>query len=536
MIRFNQEDKILSNIARVVETRMKKKNIDADLTLVLDPNLNELESKFENGVISGGAYADILYVAGKFLRNPKLENGSFKSFKPVCGLYWATHNQGYAETAPIEELKEDIEDEALWGMNIIEMWYDLAQHKIEESADFIDRLLTLLRHAKSLGLKTALTVLANEAFDDSPEELRADWTCGHDGYTLNLNAHYHREICPSKKGGMEKIIEYRRQMLEAFKDADPDYVGIGPYDQGGCTCTDCAPWGGNGYIRCVEALTPVIKEYFPNAKILMSTWYFGTFRKGDVSEFELLQKAIAEGRLKEVEYITSEPQVHPWPFEHSIGKKHIGFPEISMCGIFPWGGYGATPVPMKIQNLWDANADKLEGGFPYCEGFYEDINKAIVLRQYRDNQHASDTVREYLAYECNLEGALLDEVHAAVMAMEETHARGWEPGHRYTIKRPEKIFDIEKTILKAHEALDEKTKNSKKWRLFYYRAVIDAELARNDFYRNDKVVEYFNEMIELYHLYNANWYVKPDIMTDEKYGRPLTKDELKIIALGGTID
>jgi hypothetical protein len=443
MIRFDQNDKILGNIARVVETRMKKKNIDAELTLVLDPKLAELESRFEDGVISGGSYPDILYVAGKFLRDPKLENGEFKSFKPICGLYWATHNQGYAETAPIEELLEDIEDEALWGMNVIEVWYDLAQHKIEESADFIERLLTLLRHAKSLGLKTALTTISNEAFDDSPEELRADWTSGHDGYTVNLNAHYHREICPSKKkGGMEKIIEYRRQMLEAFKDADPDIVGIGPYDQGGCTCPDCAPWG----------------------------------------------------------------------------------------------GYGATPVPMKIQKLWDVNADKLEGGFPYCEGFYEDINKAIVLRQYRDNQHASDTVKEYLAYECGLEGELLDEVHTAVMAMEETHARGWEPGHRYTIKNPAKIFEIEATILKAHEQLPDEYKNGKKWRLFYYRAIIDAELARNDFYRNDKVVGYFNEMIELYHLYNANWYVKPDIMTDEKYGRPLTKDELKIIALGGTID
>ena len=127
-------------------------------------------------------------------------------------------------------------------------------------------------------------------------------------------------------------------------------------------------------------------------------------------------------------------------------------------------------------------------------------------------------------------------MHKAVMAMEDTHARGWEPGHRYTIENPAKIFEIESAILKAHAALDETTKNSKKWRLFYYRAVIDAELARNDFYRNDKVIEYFKQMISLYHLENANWYVKPDIMTDEKYGRPLTKEELKIIALGGTIE
>ena len=120
--------------------------------------------------------------------------------------------------------------------------------------------------------------------------------------------------------------------------------------------------------------------------------------------------------------------------------------------------------------------------------------------------------------------------------MEETHKRGWEPGHRYPIFNPEKIFDIEKAILTVHASLDDKTKNSKKWRLFYYRAVIDAELARNDFYRNDKVLQYFNEMIELYHLQNGNWFVKPDIVSDEKYGRPLTKEELKIIALGGTLD
>ena len=533
MICFDQNDVILGNIARVIEKRLKDK--DVKLTLVLDKSMNELESKFEDGVISGGSYPDILYVAGKFLRNPKLENGSFTSFKPLCGLYWAIHNRGYAESAPLEELKEDIEDQALWGMNTFRMWHDLAQRKIETSGEFIELLLSLYRYAKSLGLKTATGGPVNEAFRDSPEELRADWTGGHDGYTSNLNAHYHCEICPSKPGGMEKILEYRRAMLETYKDADLDYFSFTPYDQGGCTCPDCAPWGGNGYLRCVEALIPLVKEYFPRAKLYMNTWYFGKFRKGDTSEFELLQKAIADGRFPEVDYISCEPHSSKWPFENPLGKPYIGFPEISMLGIFPWGGYGATPVPMKMQKLWSANCDKLEGGFPYCEGFYEDINKVIALRHYRDNQDASDTVREYLAYEFGLEGALLDEMHTAVMAMEETHARDWEPGHRYPIKNPEKIFEIEKTVLKVHGLLDEKLRDSKKWLLFYYRAVIDAELARNDFYRNDKVMQYFKEMIELYHLQNGGWHVKPDIQTDEKYGRPLTREELKIIALGGTI-
>jgi hypothetical protein len=535
MIHFDSQDKILANIARIVEKRLKDKN--TELTLVLDESMGEFNSKFEDGVITAGSHADILYVAGKYLRHPDMENGEFHSFKPICGLYWATHNRGYAECAPMEELYEDLEEQALWGMNIFKVWFDMAQHKIEESADFIERLKNLLRFVKSLGIKTVMGGPANEAFTDSPEELRADWTPGHDGYVRQLNAHYHREICPSKPGGIEKIIEYRQKVLKAFSDVDIDFVPLSPYDQGGCTCSACAPWGGNGYLKCVKALIPAIKEVRPNAKFYINTWYFGSFReKGDVSEFDLLREEIAKGTLDDVTYITCEPQTHPYPFEKPLGKPYIGFPEISMCGIWPWGGYGAIAVPMKMQKLWDNNKDKLEGGFPYCEGYYEDINKAIMLRLYRDDQPATETVREYLAYEFGFEGEMLDKVHAAVMAMEETHARGWDPGHRYPITHPEKIFDIEKAILEAHESLSEEMKNNRKWRLFYYRAVIDAELARNDFYRNDKVMEYFKEMITLYHLENGGWHIKPDIQTDEKYGRPLTKEELKTIALGGTID
>ena len=393
-----------------------------------------------------------------------------------------------------------------------------------------------MKHAKSLGIKIGMINIANEAPDDSPEELRADWTSGHDGYTRTLGAHYHREICPSKKGGLQRIVEYRREMLEAFQDTEIDYVCLFPYDQGGCTCPDCAPWGGNGYLKCADALIPVIKEYFPASEIILSTWYFGHFRKGDVSEYRLLKEAINRSEFDSVKYIINEPQFSSYPFEHPLGKPSISFPEISMCGIFPWGGYGAIPIPRKLQKLWDAYGGSLEGGFPYCEGFYEDINKVIALRQYRDNQSAEETVREYLAYEFSLEGSLLDEVHTAVMSMEETHARTWEPGHRYPIVKKEKIFDIEKAILKAHDTFDDKTKNSKKWRLLYYRACIDAELARNDFYRNGKVLEYFKEIIELYHLQNASWYVRPDDMVVEKYNRPLTKEELKTLAFGGTIE
>ena len=332
MIHYDHQDKILANIARVIEKRLKDKN--TELTIVLDESMGEFNSKFEDGVITAGSHADILYVAGKYLRQPDMENGEFHSFKPICGLYWATHNHGYAECAPMEELYNDLEEQALWGMNHLKIWFSMAEHSIEDSGDFIERLKNILSFVKSLGIKTVMGGPANEAFKDSPEELRADWTAGHDGYVRQLNAHFHKELCPSKPGGLEKIIEYRQKVLRTFADAEIDYVPLGPYDQGGCTCSECAPWGGNGYLKCVKALIPAIKELRPNAKIYINTWYFGKFReKSDVSEFDMLREEIAKGTLKDVEYISGEPQTHPYPFEKPLGIPYIGFPEISMCGI-----------------------------------------------------------------------------------------------------------------------------------------------------------------------------------------------------------
>jgi hypothetical protein len=159
-----------------------------------------------------------------------------------------------------------------------------------------------------------------------------------------------------------------------------------------------------------------------------------------------------------------------------------------------------------------------------------------MLRLFQDGQSAADTVREYLAYEFKLAGELLDEVHKAIFDMEETLQRTFEIGHRYAIEKPEKIFSIEKAILKADATLSEDIKNSIKWKMLYWRAVIDAELYRNDFKRNDKVMGYFKEIMENCHLENAGFHVKPDIVEDESYGRPLTISDLKIIAAGGRIE
>jgi hypothetical protein len=533
MIIYSRDDKILSNISKLLEKRFPS---DAELEISVDFSMDEKTAVYEIGKITAGSHWKVLELAGRLLRNPNLAPGEYKTEKDVCGMYFASHNKNYYETAPLDEIYAYIDDLALWGMNTVKLWFDLYFFEnMQDGAEYAEKLKAIFKHAKSIGIKVITTTIANEAFHNSPKELRADWTCGHDGYIYNLNDHYHVELCPSIPGGLEKILEYRKEFLETFKDVEFDYIEIVPYDEGGCTCKECAPWGINGFLKCCEALIPLYKSYYPNTKIIFTIWQFGTFL-GTKVEFDGLKEIFASGRFPECDYILGSSSHQWYAYKNDLGRPIIDFPEISMCGIVPWGGYGANPLPSRFQKAWDENGHKSSGGLPYSEGIYEDINKVVMLRLFQDGQSAADTVREYLAYEFKLAGELLDEVHKAIFDMEETLQRTFEIGHRYAIEKPEKIFSIEKAILKADATLSEDIKNSIKWKMLYWRAVIDAELYRNDFKRNDKVMGYFKEIMENCHLENAGFHVKPDIVEDKEYGRPLTIADLKIIAAGGRIE
>ena len=87
-----------------------------------------------------------------------------------------------------------------------------------------------------------------------------------------------------------------------------------------------------------------------------------------------------------------------YPLERGVpgGLPLVNFPEISMWGQSPWGGYGANPLPARLERLWRQASGKLSGGFPYSEGIYEDINKVICARLCWDpDRPAIETVKEF---------------------------------------------------------------------------------------------------------------------------------------------
>ncbi|HQN52641.1 MAG TPA: serine hydrolase domain-containing protein, partial [Phenylobacterium sp.] len=130
-----------------------------------------------------------------------------------------------------------------------------------------------------------------------------------------------------------------------------------------------------------------------------------------------------------VDYLMADDygdQFPAFPREHGApgGLPMVNFPEISMYQMGPWGGYGANPLPAHLQRIWDSSRHLLSGGFPYSEGIFEDINKALCAQFcWHDAADARAIVREYAAGEFS--PAVADDVVRSVAILEANHARGW---------------------------------------------------------------------------------------------------------------
>jgi hypothetical protein len=399
---------------------------------------------------------------------------------PVRGIYFATHFHNWYHVAPVESIQGYVEELALWGTNTLAVWFDMHHFNgIHDPAaqTMLRRLTAVLGAAKRIGMKTVGIFLANEAYADSPEALRADWTAGHDGYFNPPGGHYHVELCPSKPGSMEILLRWAEERLQAFQPAGLDYICIWPYDQGGCTCKDCAPWGVNGYLRCAEPLARMYKRYFPQGQVILSTWYFDHFTAGE-------WVGLADKFSKKPDWVDwlladdygdnfpSFPALNGAPGDLPV----VTFPEISMYRCLPWGGYGANPLPDHFQAVWNQCSALASGGFPYSEGIYEDLNKAIYAQFFwNPRKPAWETVREYLRYEFG--AATVDRLSQAVAILEQNHPR--QAGEtRIDIERLDDAERAWNLVREAGEEMGTPRSQLWRWRMLFLRANIDAELAR----------------------------------------------------------
>lgn len=470
----------------------------------------------------------MLYGMGKFLHNAALtadgfEPGTWQGLstpeKPFRMIYFATHFHNFYHDAPIEKVTEYIEELVLWGYNSLNVWFDM--HHFDSIKDpaaqaMLDRLALLLAAGKSVGMKSMICVLGNEGYNSTPKELRLTTPL-----QIRLRGQYGVEICPSQPGGPELILKHMEEELDEFKKrgVQLDYFSVWPYDQGGCGCSQCTPWGSNGYLKMTKKIAALVAQKLPEAKIVQSTWLF------DVVEDEGEWAGLAAAYKKEkppVDYIMADSHEtfpkyllnNPVPGNLPL----LNFPEISMWQSWPWGGFGANPLPNRFQTLWNTVSSKVAGGYPYSEGIFEDINKVIYSQFYWNSQKkAKDAIREYVSYEFSAQYA--DKIVEAIDIMEKNHGLRIYRGKgakdapvRFVTSKEDhgakKAYDL---LTAVDNKISNLTKSAWRWRILYLRAMFDHELRLSKGAPNDKIIAGFKELTEIYSAQNADSNVRPPL-------------------------
>lgn len=434
--------------------------------------------------ITGNDENGLLYGVGKFLHTsgysqegftPSVWRGTSVPKGKVRGIYFATHFDNFYEAATTVEVQRYVDDIALWGVNTLAVWFMVDQFKSFEDTRAqknLARLRELMIAAKNIGLKVALLGVWNTGFPSVSKEIRGiDNSSQHAGFSGVM-------VCPSNPVGREYLRNLNEQVLSEFLNINIDYVIHWPYDPGGCGCSQCSPWGACGYIGLSKEVTSQVKAKFPGCKSILSTWCYdygvdwSTSDTTNMIEWEGLTKALAQDKSW-VDYIMADAHTdfpgYPLKIGVPRGLPMLNFPEISMWGQSPWGGYGANPLPQRFQRLWNQVKGKVVGGFPYSEGIYEDINKVICSQFYWDpNCSAEETVKDYISYEFS--PSVVQDVWKAIQILEHNHDR------KKIAQSAEEAFRL---IEKSDVKLTPQMRKSWRWRLIYLRSKIDRELFRN---------------------------------------------------------
>ena len=519
----DQMKRIVSVFARQVEERCSAKvttqgEAPLTVTLAVDPKIGSDGFRIKDraaGVIEviGQNERGVLYGLGKLLRTSRYSKDGFAAGKwrgesvpqkPIRGIYFATHFHNFYHDAPVEKIQRYVEDLALWGLNALHVWYDMHHFNgfdDPEAVAFRARLRAILLAAKRIGMDVSLGVIGNEAYGNSPAELRAAPGGGRGGY-------YPCAVCPSKPEGMQYILKVVGEEFDWAADLQLRSIWIWPYDQGGCGCAECRPWGSKGFMKCVKEVGKLARETMPGVEIILSTWFI------DGNEWRGIKEQLAQDKGL-VDGIVSEPGPHGVRIApNDLGLPLISFPEISMYGTFPWGGFGATPLTARARSQWNGVKATHAGGFPYSEGIYEDLTKVVFSQLYWNDRPVEETVKEYIAYEFSPD--VVEEVYGVVKTLEQNHHWRWWPGMLEGVNvpwfpsrgaKPQADPGAEEayaTMKRVDKKLSPQTRKSWRWRILYLRALLDAELKTNGGKPNDLCNRAFAELIEIYHAQNAD--------------------------------
>ena len=194
----------------------------------------------------------------------------------------------------------------------------------------------------------------------------------------------------------------------------------------------------------------------------------------------------------------------------------INFPEISMFGHNPWGGFGANPMPVHYSSIYKEAAGILQSGFPYSEGLYEDFNKALYAQMYWDSSLSPEEMTlRYAASEFS--GRYAREIADAIFILEKNHGsrvrfistRNHTP---QIVKLPREDSGAEKAfgvLDRINGLLPRGIRESQRWQLIYLRSKVDCELRKSGGKFTVGTNDIFLQLVRLSHLENAFYRVYP---------------------------
>ncbi|MBE6590370.1 MAG: hypothetical protein E7643_09365 [Ruminococcaceae bacterium] len=443
------------------------------------PESYEITSSHGGYLITGTDGLGLYYGIGKFLHSAKWSETDFVPappkgvVTPACSFratYFAIHFYNWYQQASTEELEAYMEEMLLWGYSTIIAVLPIVNLSTLDDALFgrsVDKLRRVFSLAKKYGMKVGIISTVNQGLKTAPDSIAAS-------YELWRSPTNHRYVCTSKPEGIEYLKVVWKAVLDSFLDIGLDYYIAWPYDEGGCSCPDCRPWGANGYVRTCNEINKLVKSIYPNVQMIVSTWLFDTGIYGVEGEYEGFYKHLKTD-LDWADYIMvdghGEKPYPAYPITHEVIKPVVNFPEISMFGHHPWGGLGANPLCKHFQEIWDSSRHVLRGGMPYSEGIYEDLNKVLFAGYYWNPEKGyAEILKEYLTYEMDA-GEWVDDLIRMMELIEENYllvAFNKEP----TL---EPALEAKRIADEVNEKLCERGKSAWRWRILYLRAQIDAK-------------------------------------------------------------
>ena len=469
--------------------------------------------------VRGGRFRALVFGAGLLLRTIRygaeafeLADGEYR-FEPANATriaYLARHFDNWYQWASMDELIRYVDDLALWGINgfttqLVYPVVDAAKSTASERAVFEAISDAFAERVRQLDLDLIVSGGSNCAPSNLPARFRAekDPKGGRGADDFN--------VCPEKPGALDYLLSLRRDALDTVRKFPISGYTYWPFDEGGCACGKCAPWGGRGYVKLIERFRDMNAKAHPGARHIVSTWFFRD------DDWEMFYRYLERQDWIDALMIDGHGDFPEYPLKHPFPKRIpvITFPEISMWGRFPWGGTGANPLPARFERLY-RQCEKIATGFElYSEGLFEDVNKIVVNGLYvSPGRTGSDVLADYARWE--LPGCDAKDFIELCNRMEdvyETRSPGGKWGWRgcvvanYLLDGPPEELVRRATVACGTRALADRIDRSIlpnmrscwRWRQLYLRAQIDEAIFAARDIRPAAALPAYAELLRLYH-------------------------------------